>query len=284
MNDVNSPWLSSLVGVALAALGVAAVQFLERRVARGIERMEPLQEGRRGQLLTLVGTIRWIVVSLVVVSVGLMVLSHFVDVTPVLASVGVVGLALSLGAQTLMKDMLGGLFILVENQYTVGDVIKIGEVAGQVERITLRSTSIRALDGSLNLVPNGEVRIVSNLTRDWSKALVDVGVAYEEDLDEVLAVLTELARALAVDEELAPLLIDAPEIVCPVSLEDSSMVVRVAAKTKPGAQWTVRRVIQRRVLQACDRAGIELPYPRQEVLFREGGFVQTPSGEADRAA
>ena len=277
LNDVGSPWLSSLVSVTLAALGVALAQFLERRIARLIRTMEPLQEGRRKQLLTLVGTARWIVVAIVVASVGLMVLNHFVDVTPVLASVGVIGLAISLGAQTLMKDVLGGLFVLIENQYAVGDVIKIGEIAGQVERITLRTTSIRSLDGSLNLVPNGEVRIVSNLTRDWSKALVDVGVAYEEDLDEVVVVLTELAEELTVDEELAPLLIGTPEVIAPVSLGDGSMVVRVTAKTIPGAQWTVKRVIQKRVLQVCARAGIELPYPRQEVLIRRTDLEGMPA-------
>lgn len=281
LNDVGSPWLSSLVSVALAALGIALAQFLERRIARLIRNMEPLQEGRRKQLLTLVDTARWIVVAIVVASVGLMVLNHFVDVTPVLASVGVIGLALSLGAQTLMKDVLGGLFVLIENQYAVGDVIEIGEIAGQVERITLRTTSIRALDGSLHMVPNGEVRIVSNLTRDWSKALVDVGVAYEEDLDEVLVVLTELAEELAVDEELVPLLIGTPEVIGPVSLGDSSMVVRVTAKTMPGAQWTVKRVIQRRVLQVCARRGIQLPYPRQEVLIRKTDFEGMPAAGQD---
>jgi small conductance mechanosensitive channel len=272
LNDVGSPWIASLVSVVLAALGIAAAEFLERRIARLIKNMEPLQEGRRKQLLTLVGTVRWVVVAVVVASVTLMVLSHFVDVTPVLASVGVIGLALSLGAQTLIKDVLGGLFILIENQYAVGDVVEIGEVSGQVERITLRSTSIRDIDGSLHLVPNGDVRIVSNLTREWSRALVDFGVAYEEDLDEVLAVLRDLAEALAADEEFGPLLIGTPEVIGPVSLEDTTVVVRVMATTKPGAQWTIGRVIQKRVLQVCDEAGIELPYPRQEVVIRREGF------------
>jgi small conductance mechanosensitive channel len=268
---LDSPWLSSLLSVTLAAAAILLIQFLERRVTRIIQAMEPLQEGRRKQLLTLVATLRWVVVAFVAGSVILMVLSHFVDVTPVLASVGVIGLALSLGTQTLIKDVIGGFFILIENQYAVGDVVKIGDASGQVEQITLRSTSVRDLDGSLHVIPNGEVRVVSNRTREWSRAMVDVGVAYEEDLDRVLKVMASFTHAFAEDPDFAPLLIGMPEIVGPVSLEDSAVVIRVMATTKPGAQWRVEREIQKRVLQVCERESIELPYPRQEVLLRHTG-------------
>ncbi len=278
---LSSPWVSTSVTVALAALGIAALGMLDRRLARVIEKMEPLQEGRRKQLLTLVSTMHWVAVAALVGSALLMVLSHFVDVTPVLASVGVIGLALSLGAQTLIKDVLGGLFVLIENQYAVGDVIQIGDVSGEVERITLRSTSIRDLDGTLHLVPNGEVRIVSNLTREWSRATVDFGVAYEENLERVIAVLEAFADDLAADDEVGPLLLDPPEIIGPVSLEDSAVMVRVMAKTTPGAQWTVAREIQRRVLQICAREGIDLPYPRQEVVLRGADFKGAPSGSPE---
>jgi small conductance mechanosensitive channel len=254
--------------VALAALGIGLIEFVERRIARLVRALEPLHEARRKQLLTLVTTLRWVAVAVIAGSVALTVLSQFVDVTPVLASVGVIGLALSLGAQTLIKDIIGGLFILIENQYAVGDVIEVNGVSGQVERITLRSTSVRDLDGSLHLIPNGDVRIVSNRTRDWSRAMVDLGVAYEQDVDRTLNVLETCANEFAGDPEFAPLLIGMPEIVGPISLQDSAIVVRVMAKTKPGAQWAVGREIQKRVLRVCDQEGIELPYPRQEILLR----------------
>jgi small conductance mechanosensitive channel len=268
--EIRPPLLSSLLIVFLAALGVALVQFLRRRIARLVEGIPQLREGRRKQLLTLIDALRWIVDVLIVGSAVLMLLSTAgVDITPLLASVGVAGLALSLGAQTLIKDVIGGLFILVENQYAVGDMIKVGGISGAVERITLRSTYVRDLEGRLHVVPNGEVRIVANLTREWSRALVDVGVAYEEDLERALQVLEAFAAEFAQDPEFAPHLMEPPRVLGPVSLGDSAVTVRVMVKTQPGKQWEVSRALQRRVLAVCDREGIELPYPRQEVVLRQ---------------
>jgi small conductance mechanosensitive channel len=261
--------MSSLLVVLLAALGVALVQFLHRRTSRLVEAIPQLREGRRKQLLTLIDALRWIVDVLVLGSAALMLLSTAgVDITPLLASVGVAGLALSLGAQTLIKDVIGGLFILVENQYAVGDVIKVSGISGTVERITLRSTHLRDLKGRLHIVPNGEVRIVANLTREWSRAVVDVGVAYEEDLDRVLQILERFAGEFAQDPQFGPYLIEAPQVLGPIGLEDSAVTVRVAVKTQPGRQWEVSRALQRQILAVCGREGIELPYPRQEVVLR----------------
>jgi small conductance mechanosensitive channel len=267
--EIRPPLLSGLLIVFLAALGVALVQFLRRRIARLVEGIPQLREGRRKQLLTLIDALRWIVDVLIVGSAVLMLLSTAgVDITPLLASVGVAGLALSLGAQTLIKDVIGGLFILVENQYAVGDTIKVGGISGAVERITLRSTYVRDLEGRLHVVPNGEVRIVANLTREWSRALVDVGVAYEENLDRVLQVLERFAEGFAQDPEFGPQLLELPQVLGPIGLGDSAVTVRITVKTQPGKQWEVSRALQRRVLAVCDREGIELPYPRQEVVLR----------------
>jgi small conductance mechanosensitive channel len=267
--DLRPSLLSSVLIVLLAALGVAMVQFLQRRVARLIEAIPQLREGRRKQLLTLADALRWIVDVLIVGSAALMLLSTAgVDVTPLLASVGVAGLALSLGAQTLIKDIIGGLFILGENQYAVGDTIKVGEICGSVERITLRSTHVRDLEGALHIVPNGEVRVVSNLTREWSRALVDVGVAYEETLDHTLHVFETLAADFAQDPEFVPHLMEPPQVIGPINLGDSAVTVRLMVKTQPGKQWEVSRALQRRILAVCDQEGIELPYPRQEVVLR----------------
>lgn len=266
---LRPPLLSSLLILLLAALGVALVQFLQRRVARLLEAIPRLREGRCKQLLTLSDALRWIVDALIVGSTLLMLLSTAgVDVTPVLTSMGVAGLALTQGAQTLIKDIIGGLFILGENQYTVGDVIKVGGVSGAVERITLRSTHVRDIAGALHIVPNGEVRVVSNRTREWSRALVDVGVAYEETLDHTLEVFESLVAEFAEDFEFAPHLMETPQVIEPVSLADSAVKVRIMVKTQPGKQWVVSRALHRRVLAVCDREGIELPYPRQEVIVR----------------
>ena len=198
----------------------------------------------------------------------LMLLESFVDIRPLLASVGVVGLAFSLGAQTLIKDLIGGALVLIENQYGIGDVIQVQGVSGAVERLTLRTTWVRDVGGELHIVPNGEVRIVSNVTRGWSRALVEVGVAYEEDLDRVLQVLEEVAQAFAQDPDFAPHLIESPQVLGPLDLGDWAVTVRVMVKTQPGKHWEVTRALKKRLLAACEREHVTLPYPRQEVLLQ----------------
>jgi small conductance mechanosensitive channel len=209
-------------------------------------------------MVTLVQILRWGANVLIVGSALLMLLSTFgVDITPLLASVGVAGLAVSLGAQTLIKDLIGGFLILAENQYAVGDHIQVGDVLGQVERFTLRATHVRALNGRLYVVPNGEVRIVANLTKEWSGAL-----------DHALRVLAEAAEAFAQDPDFGPQLIETPQVLGPLSLGDWAITVRVMVKTQPGKHWGVARELRKRILAACEREGITLPYPRQEVLVR----------------
>jgi small conductance mechanosensitive channel len=201
-----------------------------------------------------------------------MLLSTFgIDITPLLASAGVAGLAISLGAQSLIKDLIGGLLVIVENQYAVDDFIQVGSVSGTVERITLRATYVRAINGDLFTVPNGEIRVLANLTRDWSKVQIDLGIAYEEDLDRALRILAENAGAFAKDPTLAQHLLEPPAVLGVVSLGDSAAVVRVAVKTLPGKQWEVGRQLRKLLLAACEREGILLPYPRQELWLHPVG-------------
>jgi small-conductance mechanosensitive channel len=275
LDGLTSYLVSSALIIAVAALGLAVVQFLGKRILRVLQSQEPLREARRQQMVTLVQILRWAADVLIVGSALLMLLSTFgVDITPLLASVGVAGLAVSLGAQTLIKDLIGGVLILAENQYAVGDTIQVGTVSGQVERITLRATYVRAIDGYLYVVPNGEVRIVANQTKEWSRALVDVGVAYEEDLDRALRVLTETAEVFAQDADIRPQLLEPPQVLGPLSLGDWAITVRVMVKTQPGKHWEVARELRKRLLAACEREGITLPYPRQEVL------VKGPKGDS----
>jgi moderate conductance mechanosensitive channel len=268
LDTVVSIAIEIVVIVILAALGLLAIRFISQRILRLAQSRDGVPESRRRQLQTLVQVIRWAMHVLLVTIAFLMLLSRFVDITPLLASVGVVGLALSLGTQALIKDFISGVLILLEGQYTVGDVIKVGAVSGTVERLTLRTTHVRDINGSLHFVPNGEVRIVSNVTRDWSRALVDIGVAYEEDLDRVFAVLEDTIEAFAADPDVAPQLLERPQVLGPLALGDWAVTVRVMVKTLPGKQWGVALGLRKRILRACERTGITLPYPRQEILLR----------------
>jgi small conductance mechanosensitive channel len=271
--------ISSVLIVALTALGLLVVRWAHRRVMAWTQGVESIREARRHQLTTIFQVLQWIAIVLMVGSAVLMLLSTFgIDITPLLASAGVAALAISLGAQTLIKDFIGGLLIIIENQYAVGDTISVGNVQGQVEQITLRLTKVRALNGDLHFVPNGEMRVLANLTRDWSRVILELGVAYEEDLERAISVLAASAEAFAQDPAYQADLLEAPQVLGAVSFGDSAVNVRVTVKTAPGKQWEIGRTLRRFLLAACEREGVELPYPRQEVWLRSSGPEEpTPS-------
>ena len=260
---------SSVLIVALTALGLFVLHLVRRRLLTWTQAVDNIRETRLQQLTTMIQLLHWILVVLLVGSSVLMLLATFgIDITPLLASAGVAALAISLGAQTLIKDFIGGLLIIVENQYAVGDTISLGNVQGQVERITLRVTQVRALNGDLHIVPNGEVRILANQTKGWSRAVLEVGVAYEENIDRALSVLAASAEAFAQDPAFQPYLLEPPQVMGPVSLGDSAVILRVMVKTLPGKQLEIGRELRKVVLAACEREGVSLPYPRQEVWVR----------------
>jgi len=159
--------------------------------------------------------------------------------------------------------IIAGLMILRELGLDIAPLI-----AGGVEKMTLRATFLRDLEGTLHVIPNGEMRIVSNRTKDWSRAVVNVGVAYEEDIGRVVAALGEIGHDLYQDEVCAPLLLEEPTVSGVEALGDWAVTVRIMVKTMPGKQWDVARELRRRIKESFEREGIEMPYPRQEVLMR----------------
>jgi small-conductance mechanosensitive channel len=274
MNNWSSLLVHAVLIIGTAALGLVSLHLAARRILARVQVSKLVREARRQQLITLIQTTQWILNVLLVVSTLLMLLSEFgVNITPLLASAGVAGLAVSLGAQTLIKDLIGGLVILIENQYATGDSILVGDVSGQVERITLRTTQVRALNGDLYTVPNGEVRVLANQTRDWSRIVVDLGVAYEQDLDRALHILEESTAAFAREPAFEPDLLEPPQVLGVNSLGDSAAIVRIVVKTQPGKQWAVGRALRKFLLATCEREGVRMPYPRQEVLVHtiQGG-------------
>jgi small-conductance mechanosensitive channel len=280
--NLSTLLVSVALTVGLTLLGLALVQFLAGRVVTIASQLDHLREFRRAQTLTLIRILQWVVQILIAVSGLLMLLSTLgVDITPLLASAGVAGLAVTLGAQTLIKDLIGGVLVLVENQYVVGDAIQVGDVTGSVEQLTLRTTHVRDLNGYLHIIPNGEVRIIANLSRDWSRAMVDVGVAYEEDLDRVMGLLETLAEAFARDEEFQSRLLETPQVLGPLSLGDWAINVRMMVKTPPGEQWAVGRELRKRVNATFIREGIVSPYPRQELFVRQ---VDPDAGHQDASS
>lgn len=268
-SELQSTVISIALIIGLAILALVLTAIVVRRARRHVELLDPVPAERKQQFVTLVQVLGWVVNIAVIVSAVLMLLTTLeIDVGPMVASVGVAGLALSLGAQSLIKDYVGGLLILVENQFTIGDVIQVGDVTGTVEVITLRATQIRSLDGDLVFVSNADLRTVANKTRDWSKVVVDIGVAYEEDLDRAQRVLEEGAMDFARNPDVGKYLLEPPSVLGVVSLGDSAANMRITLKTKPGKQWDLSRALRKHLLAACDREGVSLPYRRQELLLR----------------
>ena len=266
--------LTSGLRIAIIVLGglvaYRSLRVLTTRLEMLIAGVPPTDEGAR-RARTLARVIRSTALVTIVIVAGLMLLVELgLDITPLIAGAGVAGVALGLGAQTLIRDIIGGFLILAEDQFAVGDAIQVGNIAGSVEKMTLRATFLRDLEGTLHVVPNGEMRIVSNRTKDWSRAVVDLGVAYDEDIGRVVAALDKIGRELYQDEEFAPLILEEPMVTGVEALGDWAVTVRIMVKTRPGKQWSVARELRWRIKESFEREGIEMPYPRQEVLVSKG--------------
>ncbi len=196
-------------------------------------------------------------------------LNLFIDIRPILAGAGILGLAISFGAQSLVKDIISGFFILVEDQFVVGDVIEAAGRTGTVERVTLRVVTLRDLRGVVHMIPNGQLTAVSNLTRSWSRAVVDIGVAYETSVDRALEVFRDEANLLWQDPAWKPKMLGVPDVVGVDELGDSGVILRTMVRTHPGKQWECAREFRRRIKNRLDQEGIEIPFPQRTVHIRQ---------------
>ena len=207
------------------------------------------------------------------ISIGIiiifMILSELdIPIGPALASLGIVGVAVGFGAQWLIRDLIAGTFILMENQYRVGDVIRVAGVAGGVEEVSLRKTVLRDLDGIVHNVPNGEIRVASNFTRHWSRAHLNISVAYKEDLDRVMAIIRKTWEEIAADPDWGSFLISkTPWLLRVDAFGDSGIVIKVVGETQPIKQWDVMGELRRRIKKTFDEEGIEIPWPHTKVYF-----------------
>ncbi len=270
--NLQADWatVASMVVVVLVALvALRLLRMAGRGIARGIVQREKDAGSRESaqKAKTLSQVVETTGRILIFTIAGLTLLSLVgKDVTPLLASAGIAGVAIGLGAQNLIKDWLAGFFILLENQYSIDDVIKVGEHSGVVEKLDLRRTVLRSAEGSAITIPNGEVRAVTNLTKEWSRAVVDVNVPYEEDLDRVMASLERVAAELAAEDATGKLILEPPEVLGIEAFGPYYVTLRVSVKTRAAKQWAVARALRLRIKRMLDQEGIQIPYPRQVSL------------------
>jgi small conductance mechanosensitive channel len=239
-------------------------RYVRRYRRRARESGDDAEGRRRRRLTTVIGLVGGVVVVIVWFIVVLTMLSQFgVDLGPLIASAGIAGVALGFGAQTLVRDTISGLFIVLESQYDVGDVVDLetdgGLVSGSVEGLTLRITSVRQFDGTLGIVPNGYIKVARNKTRGWGRAIIDVRVAIDEDAARVRVVLEELLEELASQEPFETALRKNPEVLGVTQVTESAQVMRVVAETEPSRRWEVERELRERITARIAERGIRVP-------------------------
>lgn len=235
----------------------------------GMNEVDPRREARMRSISLVVGSTASVIIWSIAI---IMVLGQTgVNLAPLIAGAGIAGVALGFGAQSLVKDCIAGLFMLLEDQYGVGDVVDLDEATGVVEKISLRTTVLRGLDGTVWHVPNGEVSRVGNRSKLWSVALVDVDVAYDCDLTTARQVILDCADELVAGEEWAPSVIEPPKLLGVEALGADGITMRMTVKVEPGTQWGLQRALREALKAALDDAEIEIPFPQRTVWVRRGG-------------
>ncbi len=240
-------------------------------ITRASEQGEMATEAAK-RIETLVRLLRQAMVIIVWVMVGLVIMRELgVEIAPILASAGVVGLAVGFGAQNLVRDVIAGFFMILENQVRVGDVAVVNGTGGLVESVNFRTILLRDESGTVHVFPNGTITTLANKTQDWSAYVFEIGVSYKEDVDSVMAVMRKVGAELGNDEIFGPLMVGDVEIYGVDSFQDSAVIIKGRLRTKPIKQWEVGREYRRRIKLAFEREGIEIPFPRYTVDFGETG-------------
>ncbi|OGW75425.1 MAG: hypothetical protein A2Z72_00335 [Omnitrophica bacterium RBG_13_46_9] len=276
-----------LESVAIILIGLFLFLLIKlgiRKLEKAITKKDVIRESETIlRVKTMVKLFNWLGTIVILIVVLYMVLeNHGLNVAPLLAGAGIVGLAFGFGGQYLIRDLINGLFILIEGQYRVDDVVKIGEYGGLVEDINLRITTLRDLEGRVIIIPNGEVKTVVNYTREYAQALLDIGVAYKENVDQVMEVIKKIGKEMRDDKHFGRLILDDVEMFGVDDFGDSQVTIKFRMKTLPIKQWEVMREFRRRLKNRFDELGIEIPFPHRTVYWGTGKENEWVRNFADR--
>lgn len=263
------------IRVIVIILVAVALYFLLRHfVPPAVKKLVTRQMKRqpKGEVKKRVDTLSSVFVNtgmvIIVIFTIITILPEFgVNVAAILAGLGIVGIAVGFGAQDLIKDVLSGIFILLENQYRVGDVVNIAGISGLVEQIGLRRTILRDLDGIVHSIPNGEIKVASNFTKEFSRINLNISVAYGENLDHVIEVINRVCKEMAEDPKWSADFVSTPQVLRIDNLGDSGIDIKVLGDTKPSRQWDVMGELRLRIKRTFDKEGIEIPWPHTKVYF-----------------
>jgi small conductance mechanosensitive channel len=274
MQTVVGTWIitSGLKILVVLTITFIVIKAVSMGLDYGFSRLEKRQDSEmKKRADTLKAVIRNIAnVSLISISIIMILDALKIDVKPILATAGVLGVAIGFGAQQLVRDVINGFFILLDDQIRVGDVVNIAGKGGLVENVNIRMTTLRDLAGCVHYVRNGEITVVTNMTKEWSRYVFDVGVAYRENVDEVIEVLKAIDAEMRQDPEFGPDILEPLEVLGLDRFADSAVIVRVRTKTKPIRQWAVGREFNRRMKKKFDELGIEIPFPHMTLYMGQG--------------
>lgn len=289
INQNIIPWL---LEHGLAIVAILAAAFIIRRfsgmfIERAVRKLVVTDrytntEAEKKREDTLINVFNGAISVLVWVMAGLMVLSEAgLDIGPMLAAAGVAGLAFGFGGQYLIKDLISGFFIIMENQYRVGDVACIGDKCGLVEKVNLRLTVLRDLDGTVHHIPNGEVAKASNLSKGFSRVNINIGISYNSNLEKVIKVVNKVGEDMASDPDWRDFIKEAPKFLRVDDFADSAVVIKILGETEPLKQWDVTGELRKRLKIAFDKEGITIPFPQRTLHFPNTEGAQLKSGDVN---
>ncbi len=244
-------------------LDIAAV------ASKAIHRIQERQVRSSQRIATIAAVLKSLSTAAIVAVALLLCLSELsIDLAPLIAGAGIAGLAVGFGAQSLVRDFLSGIFILIEDQFGVGDVVDVGDTSGTIEKVSLRTTTLRDVNGVVWTIPNGEIHRTANHSQLWSRAILDIGVSYDTDIDHASKIMKQVADDLWREERADATILEEPAVWGVQELGDDSVVIRLVVKTDPSEQWTVGRILRARIKYAFDAEGIEIPFPQRTVWIR----------------
>ncbi len=263
--------ITHLVNVVIILLAMFVVNVIlkvaSKKTIKKVDKWDEDESSREKRAITLISVLRHTISTFVWGIGALMIFREIgLNIAPLLTGAGILGLAIGFGAQSIVKDFFTGFFILLENQFRVGDVVTICGITGTVQEINLRITKLRDASGVFHFVPNGEIRSVSNMSFLWSKAVVKVGVAYGSDVTEVTNILNSIADDLMKDKKYKDFILEKPSVLGINSFDDSSLSFKMIIKTKSNEQWGIARATRIKIKEAFDKAGIEIPLPQRVII------------------
>jgi small-conductance mechanosensitive channel len=276
--------ITIVVGVVVWVVFKQAVPPLVNRVIT-VPRRGESREGLKRRADTIRGVFLGMARIIIVLVVVLMIISQYQPITPILAGLGAVLLGVGFGAQYLVRDIIAGFFILVENQYRVGDVARVADVSGLVEEITLRKTVLRDLDGIVHHIPNGEITVSSNFSRHFARVNLNISVAYGTDLDYAIDVINRVCKKMFEEEKWKSMMLSLPQVLRVDSLGDSGIDIKILGDVKPLQQWTIMGQLRLRIKNEFDRVGIEIPWPHTKLYFGnrpEDTMAEHPEPEKEK--